>query len=522
MSEVEIVLALLVAVVALAALAGRLRVPYPILLVLGGVVLGFVPALPPIQLDPATVFLIFVPPLVFAAAFFTSWRDFTADARPILLLAVGLVLATTFVVAGMAHLAGMAWGPAFVLGAVVSNTDTTAVVAIAQQVGLPRRIMTILEGESLVNDAVALTAFRIAVIGTVSGAFSPWNVGGQFALAVLGAVPIGLGVGWLTAAARARAHDARIVTIIGLLTPYAAFLPADQIGASGILAVVIAGLFVGRRETVIEDAATRLQARAVWDVFVFVLNGLLFILVGAQLRPIWDDLQTYPLGQVAAAAIVVSLTVIAIRILWVALVGVVPRWVGRRDLSPVSGNDWRKLAVVVWAGLRGADTLAAALSVPLVVASGAPFPARAEILFLAFAVIVVTLVGLGLSLPPLIRRLGVASDDVEEREEATARRAAAEAALERLAAMEREEGVPPELVVALRKRYAHEAASLPAEDGQQRIAADHVAVHNRLRREVLGAERAAVLRLRDEGVINDDVLRRVQRDIDLEEAHFEP
>jgi CPA1 family monovalent cation:H+ antiporter len=312
------------------------------------------------------------------------------------------------------------------------------------------------------------------------------------------------------------------VIVISLLTPYAAFLPADQIGASGILAVVITGLFVGRRETVIEDAATRLQARAVWDVFVFALNGLLFILVGAQLRPIWDDLQTYPLGQVAAAAIVVSLTVIAIRIAWVALVGVVPHWIGRRDLAPVSSNDWRKLAIVAWAGLRGADTLAAALSVPLVVASGAPFPARAEILFLAFAIIAVTLVGQGLSLPSLIRRLGIVGDDVEEREETAARRAAAEAALDRLAAMEREEEVPPELVAALRKRYAHEAASLPTEDGQQRIAADHVAVHNRLRREVLGAERAAVLRLRDEGVINDDVLRRVQRDIDLEEARFEP
>jgi Na+/H+ antiporter len=325
MSEVETILALLLAVVALATLAARLQVPYPILLVLGGATLGFMPELPPVQVDPEVVFLIFVPPLVFNAAFFTSWRDFVANLRPILSLAVGLVLASTLVIAAVAHaMLGIAWAPALVFGAVVSNTDTTAIVAIAQQVGLPRRVMMILEGESLLNDAIALTAFRVAVVATVTGVFSPATGGDDFLLAVFGAVGIGLGVGWLTAAARAHANDPRTVIIISLLTPYAAYLPADQLGASGILAVVIAGLYVGRRESRIEDAITRLQARAVWDIVVFGLNGLLFILVGVQLRPIWAALQSYDVGQVVAAAAAISLVAILVRISWVFLTAAVP------------------------------------------------------------------------------------------------------------------------------------------------------------------------------------------------------
>jgi monovalent cation/hydrogen antiporter len=525
MSEVETVLALLLAVAALAALATRLGVPYPILLVIGGAALGFVPELPPIQIDPEAVFLIFVPPLVFAAAFFTSWRDFVAKLRPILSLAVGLVLASTLAIAAVTHLVlGIAWAPALVFGAVVSNTDTTAIVAIAQQVGLPRRVMTILEGESLVNDAMALTAFRIAIVATVTGLFSLQEIGGDFALAVLGALPIGLAVGWLTAAARHRAGDPRIGIIISVLTPYAAYLPADQLGASGILAVVIAGLYVGRRESRIEDAPTRLQARAVWDIFVFGLNGLLFILVGVQLRPVWDALQGqgYEVRQVLAGAAAICLTVILVRIAWVFLIAAGPRWLGVRRHAPLTGVNWRELVIIGWAGLRGGDTLAAALSVPLLTTSGAHFPARAEIIFLAFTVILVTLVGQGLTLPVLIRRLGLADDESEEREERLARRAAAAAALDRLDSLEDEALIPAELVESLRRRYAHQADLLTLDEDPGKSAADHIALHERLQREVLAAQREELLRLRDEGEISDQVLRRVERELDLEEARLEP
>ena len=521
MGEVEIVLALLFVVAALAALAARLRVPYPILLVIGGAALGFAPQLPQIQIDPEVVFLIFVPPLVFAAAFFTSWRDFVAKLRPILSLAVALVLVSALAIAAVTHIAlGVAWAPALVLGAVVSNTDTTAVAAIADQVGLPRRAMTILEGESLVNDAMALTAFRLAVAATVSGVFSPLDVGGEFLLAVAGAIVIGLAAGWLTAAARARADDPRIVIIISILTPYAAYLPADQLGASGILAVVIAGLYVGRRESRVEDAPTRLQARAVWDIFVFGLNGLLFILVGVQLRPIWDALQSYDVRQVATAAAAICLTVILVRIVWVLVTVVAAKRRAHRRDDPLPTMRRGEVAVLAWAGLRGGDTLAAALSVPLVTSTGAPFPARAEIVFLAFAVIAVTLIGQGLTLPPLIRWLGVTGDGGEAEEERLARRVAAEAALARLDVLAEEDGTPPTLVETLRRRYAHQAKLLDG-DGERDEAADHVALHQRLQRDVLAAQQAAIVRLRDEGEISDQVMRQVQRDLDLEEARIE-
>src|SRR4051794_36701676 len=411
MSEVEIVLSLLLFLAVLAALAGRLRVPYPILLVLGGAALGFVPGLPQVQIDPETVFLIFIPPLVYSAAFYTSWRDLVANKRPILLLAVGLVFASTIIVAVVAHAAvGMEWAPAFVLGAVVSNTDTMATMAIAEHFRLPRRILTILEGESLINDAAGLTAFRIAVATTVSGIFTVQDIGGDLALAVLGAIPIGLAVGWLSTKIRLRTTDTNIEGIISVLTPYAAYLPADQLGASGILAVVITGLYVGRRENLYEDAVTRLQLRGVWTVGIFVLNGLLFILVGLQLRKIWDDLVQDDTGLILRNAAVIGLTVILVRIVWVFTNAAASQWLGSRNILKPALSTWDGVAIVSWAGLRGGDTLAAALSVPLVIASGAPFPFRAEIIFFAFAVIAATLVGQGLTLPPLIRWLKVSGD----------------------------------------------------------------------------------------------------------------
>ncbi|HEU5431942.1 MAG TPA: cation:proton antiporter, partial [Thermomicrobiales bacterium] len=363
--------------------------------------------------------------------------------------------------AAAAHgLFGLPWAPAFVLGAVVANTDTTAIVAISEQTPLPRRVQTILEGESLVNDAVALTAFRLAVVATVTGAFAPWTIGASFGVAVVGAVVVGLAVGWLTAEARARTHDARIVIIIGLLTPFAAYLLAERIGASGILAIVIAGLYVGRREARIEDAATRLQARSFWNMVIFLIDGLLFILVGVQLRPIWNALSHEHAGQRIGAAIVIALVVVVARAVWVVVAAVLSRGV-----AALAHGGWREVAIVGWAGLRGGDTLAAALSVPLATAAGAPFPARPEIVFFAFGVIVVTLVGQGLSLPLLVRRLGATGEGIDKREERLARRTAAEAALRRLSALEPDDGAPANVVAELRARYQHQASLLAAGDG---------------------------------------------------------
>lgn len=520
MSEIEIILSLLLVVAALVALAGRLGVPYPILLVVGGAALGFVPQLPQISIDPETVFLIFIPPLVYSAAFFTSWRDFVANKRPILLLAVGLVFVSTIVVAVIAHaVVGMDWAPAFVLGAVVSNTDTMATVAIAEHFRLPRRILTILEGESLINDAAGLTAFRIAVAATVSGIFTVQDIGGDLALAVLGAIPIGLAVGWLSAKIRLRTTDTNIEGIIALLTPYAAYLPADQLGASGILAVVITGLYVGRRENLYEDAVTRLQLRGVWNVGIFILNGLLFILVGLQLRSIWDDLVQDDTGLILRNAAVIGLTVILVRVAWVFISAAASQWLGSRKMLTPALTNWDGIAIISWAGLRGADTLAAALSVPLLIATGAPFPFRAEIIFFAFAVIAATLVGQGLTLPPLIRWLSVAGDGAEEAEEVQARRAASGAALARIDELAREEAVATDVVDLLRRHYSHEAQLLAGGDGVE-PSMNAAQQEIRLRREILEAQRVAVSRLRDQGAISDDVMRRVQRELDLEEARF--
>lgn len=523
MPAVEFGLTLLVMIAALTALAAWLHIPYPILYILGGMVLDFVPGVPDVSLPPDAVFLVFVPPLVFVAAFFTSWRDFRAQIRPILLLAVGLVTATIVVVAAAAHqtFGGMPWVAAFVLGAVVANTDTTAVEAVAQQVGLPRRLLTILEGESLTNDAVALTAFRMAILAAVTGTFSTSDAAVDLGIAILGAIPIGLAVGWITARARRRANDPRVIVVIGMVTPYAAYIPAEWINASGILAVVVAGLYLGRRESQYESAETRLQARAFWDVLIFILNGALFILVGSELRPTWEGLRHHDFGRLAGSAALVCLAVIGARLAWVALTAYVPQVLGRRNsLTPAPGRTWRQVLLLGWAGPRGADTLVAALSIPLLTQQGAPFPARAEIIYLTFAVVMVTVIGQGLTLPLLVKRLALEEDHLEEQEESLARRAIAEAALARLAIVEQEEKTPAKSVAMLRRHYEHDLNLVSGGDAAHSLQEE--VQHNALRRDLLQTERNALVRLRDEGAISDQVLRRVQEDIDLEEARYTP
>lgn len=522
MPAVEFGLTLLVMIAALTALAAWLRLPYPIVYILGGMALDFVPGVPDVSLPPDAVFLVFVPPLVFVAAFFTSWRDFRAEIRSILLLAVGLVTATIVVVAAAAHqtFGGMPWVAAFVLGAVVANTDTTAVEAVAQQVGLPRRLLTILEGESLTNDAVALTAFRMAIIAAVTGTFSTSAAALDLGIAIIGAIPIGLAVGWVTARIRFRVQDSRVVIVIGMVTPYAAYLPAEWINASGILAVVVAGLYLGRRESLYEGAETRLQARAFWEVLIFILNGALFILVGSELRPTWEGLRHHDFSRLAGSAALVCMAVIGARLVWVALTTYVPQWLGRSDLTPAAGWTWRHVLLLGWAGPRGADTLVASLSVPLLTQQGAPFPARAEIIYLTFAVVVVTVIGQGLTLPLLVKRLALADDNLEEQEEVLARRAAAEAALARLGILEQEGKASAKALEMLRRHYKHQLKLVRGEVSPATLQQEEA--HIAVRRDLLQTERNALVRLRDEGVISDQVLRRVQEDIDLEEAIYTP
>jgi monovalent cation/hydrogen antiporter len=504
--EELVLLAILTAITALTVLAPVLRVPYPILLVLGGLALGFIPGVPELTLPPELVLVGVLPPLLYAAAFFTSLRDLRTDFRPIGALAVGLVLATMLAVAVVAHYAtDLSWSASFVLGAIVAPTDPIAATAIARRLGVPRRIVTIVEGESLINDATALVLYGSAVAAVATGAFSLWEGGLDFVLSVVGGIAIGLAVGWVIALVRIRLDNIPAEILISLLSGYLAYIPAEAVGVSGVLAAVTVGIYLGWRSPELSTPAMRMQTFAVWETLVFVVNVLLFTLVGMQLQPILDSLSGLSAGELIGDALIVVAVVMATRIAWVA--------VGRRKYPLVIG----------WMGMRGAVSLAAALALPLETDAGAAFPGRDLIIFLAFAVILGTLVVQGLTLPKVINLLNIEEDRTEEKEDTKARILAAEAALARLDELMDEDWVRPETAERLRGLYGFRRTRFLArfdaeDDGEiERQSADF----QRLRRELLEAERAAVVGLRRDGRISDDVMHRVERDLDLEDSRLD-
>ncbi len=524
-SVVEIFVAILLAVAALALLARRLHIPYPILFVVGGLILGFVPGVPSVRLDPELVFVFFLPPLLFPAALFTSWRDFRTNLRPISFLAIGLVLITTAFIAVLAHhVLSMPLAVGFVLGAIISPPDAIAASAIAERLRVPRRIVTILEGESLVNDASALVAYRFGVMAVVTGTFSLAHASAKFFIVGFGGILFGLLVGWLAEQFHRRVVDAPIEITVSLLTPFAAYLPAEHFGVSGVLAVVTAGLYLGWQLPEITDFQTRLDARPVWDVVEFILNGLVFILIGLQLPHVLQaatgkDLST---GQLIRDGAFISAAVVFIRILWVFPASYLPRWLSKKIRAKDPYPSWRHVAVVGWTGMRGVVSLAAALALPLKTQDGSPFPERDLIVFLTFAVILATLVVQGLSLPPFIRLLGIKDDDSLENEERLARLAANKAALARLGEIVEREPAKTDAAKRLRVEYEDRIRQLESSES------DHVShklrlfsnEYERLSRDALNQERRAILQLRNREVINDEVLRRIQQDIDLAEARL--
>src|SRR5215471_3760212 len=552
MYAIELVLGLLVAVTALALLAGRLNVPYPILLVIGGLVLGFVPGLPPVSLAPEVVFLVFLPPLLQAAGWYTSVQDLKTNRRPIALLSVGLVLFSTFAVAAVAQavIPGLGWGPALVLGAIVSPTDAVAATAIMDRLGAPHRLIAILEGESLLNDATGLVAYRYAVAAVVAGTFSIWLAGVQFALSLVAGVAIGLAVGWTLVQIWRRLDDPLVGITLSFLAPYAAFVSADQIlhvsgvPVSGVLAVAVSGIYASRRSSEVLPAAARVQAVAVWDLVIFLLNGLAFILVGLQLRHVVTSVGYASAWDLVAHGAVVSLAVIVARFIWVLPATYLPRLLSRRIRERDPAPPWRNVVVVAWSGMRGVVSLAAALAVPLMATGGASFPQRDLIIFLTFCVILVTLVAQGLSLPPLMHALGVTADGTDLREEARARFRALTAAISRLEELAEEDWTTETGLNQMRAYYEGRQKKLrtrfgkldhshddPGPDGQSghthAEGADHLQEHRslqqsflRLRQELLNTERATVIELRNQGLINDGVLRLVERDLDLEELRL--
>jgi Na+/H+ antiporter len=526
MREPELLLlVLMVAVGGLSVLAGTIRVPYPILLVLGGLVLGFLPGVPPAELPPDLVLVLFLPPLLYQTAFFSSPRDLRADARAITLLAVGLVLATMSAVAAAAHtvVGGLPWAAAFTLGAIVAPTDPLAATAIARRLGVPRRLVTVLEGESLVNDASALVAYRLAVAAVVAGSFSLWGAGLQFVGRGIGGVAIGLAVGWLIAEARRRIEDPVVEIVLSVVTGYAAYLPAELMGASGVLAAVTAGLYVGWRAPELASPSTRLLGFSFWEVLVYLLNAVLFVLVGLQLHPILTGVSGSSAAVLLGQAALVSAVVIAVRIVWGFSVPYLVRALDRRPAQRARRVGARERLVASWSGMRGAVSLAAALALPLETSTGQPFPQRNLIIFVTFGVIFATLVLQGLSLPWLIRRLGLHRDDSEEQEELRGRLRATDAALTRLEELAVQEWTREDTVQRMRGLYQFRRRRLKAragylaDDGAQ----DRSLAYQRLVRELLEAQRREIVRLRNQGQISNEVMHRIERDLDLEDSRLE-
>jgi Na+/H+ antiporter len=520
MHESELLLlTLMVAVGALSVLAGVVRVPYPILLVLGGLVLGFVPGVPHAELPPELVLVLFLPPLLYQAAFFSSPRDLRADARAITLLAVGLVLATTGAVAVTAHalVGGLPWAAAFALGAIVSPTDPLAATAIARRLGVSRRLVTVLEGESLVNDASALVAYRVAVGAVVAGSFTLWEAGLQFLVGVAGGVAIGLLVGWLIAEVRRRIQDPPVEIVLSVVTGYAAYLPADRLGLSGVLAAVTAGLYLGWRAPQLASPGTRLLGFSFWEVLVYLLNAILFTLVGLQLYPILSELSGNSVATLVGQAALVSAVVIAVRVGWGFSVPYLIRVLDRRPSQRARRAGPRERLVVGWSGMRGAVSLAAALALP------EDFPQRNLIIFVTFAVILATLGFQGLSLPWLIRRLALQRDDSEEQEELRGRLRATDAALARLEELAGQEWTRDDTVERMRGLYQFRRRRLKAragylaDDGYQ----DRSLAYQRLVRELLEAQRREIVLMRNQGEIGNEVMHRIERDLDLEDSRLE-
>jgi monovalent cation/hydrogen antiporter len=519
--EVELVLvSLLVAVAGLATAARLANIPFPIVLVAGGLVLGFVPGLPDIELAPELVLVIFLPPLLYSAAFFANLHELRTEARAISMLAIGLVLATMCAVAVVAHAVvdGLPWAAAFALGAIVGPTDPLAATAIARRLAVPRRMVSIIEGESLVNDGTALVAYRVAVTAATGGAFSLWGAGLEFVLSAAGGVLVGLAVGWIIAEIRRRLDDVPVEITISLLSGYAGYIPAERLNASGVLAAVTVGIVVGWQAPRISTARMRLQGYAAWETLVFLLNALLFVLIGLQLPLILKALSGASAETLLAQAAAVSLAVIFARVAWHATMPYLVRALDHRPAQRDRRVGWRPRMIIAWSGMRGAVSLAAALALP------ADFPQRDIVLFLTFAVIFTTLVLQGLTLPVLIRRLDVHDDGADEREELAGRRAAAEAALLRIDELAVEEWTRDDTVERMRRLYEYRRSRFAARAGEtdDGDGYEHRArKYQKMVRQVIEAQRAELVRLRNMGEISNEVMHRLERELDLEDERLE-
>jgi Na+/H+ antiporter len=518
MALLELLLVLLLSCVALGWLARRLRFPYPIALVAGGAVLGLVPNLPQYPFDPQLILVVVLPPILYQAALLTSWTDFKANIRPIGLLAIGLVAVTTLAVGATLKLLvpDVPWAAAFVLGAIVSPPDAVAATAILSRLNMPRRIVTILEGESLVNDASGLVLYKFAVAAVLTGAFSFVNATAQFALVSLGGIGVGVMLAFAYIGLHKRLGDPFIEVLTVLTIPYAAYLAAEAIHVSGVLAVVAAGLVRGRYAPEIVSPEMRIMARPVWNILVFLLNSVVFILIGLQMRTVIAGLDQFPPALLAATAICVTLVAVAVRFAWVFPVAYLPQRLSG-NLREEHRPDPKELAIMGWCGMRGIVSLAAALALPLTLADGRPFLYRDLIIFLTFIVIVATLVGQGLTLAPLIRRLKVGSTWSLHDEQRRVRAAMSAAALDAIDETAAREGIPARWAERLKSEFSERIALVVTEGGELTPRMEAV---NRLRHAAIQAERSELIRLWRDNAIGDEVMHHLMELLDYEQAHL--
>jgi Na+/H+ antiporter len=521
---IETLVALLIVVAAVAVVAERSKIPPAILLVLTGVILALVPGLPSLELTPELVLLLVLPPLIYDSAVSMSWREFRFNLRPISLLAVGCVVFTTVAVAAASHwLLAFPWSAGFLLGAIVSPPDAVAPLSIARRLQIPRRILVVLEGEGLANDATALILYRFAIAAVSTGLFSLEGAVATFAAIAVGEILWGIGVGWLMLRLRRWVQDPRIELTLSMVTPFLAYWPPEYLGGSGVLATVTAGLYISWNGLRLISAATRLQGIFFWDFFIYLLEGMVFLITGLQARTLMARIGAYPASEMAASAGVVAAVVIIARFVWIYPATYLPRWLfprlKRRDPSP----PWQWPFALSFTGVRGIVSLVAALAIPFATAAGEPFPDRDLILFLTFSVILVTLVGQGLMLPSVIRALGLAHAGRRERareraEEQAARRAAIAAALERLEKLAEERGLSEDVVRPLRARHRERLRHVDhgSEDEERRRKLTEL--HEEIEKLLIDAERQHVNDLFRDGALDDEARRRIERDLDLREA----
>jgi Na+/H+ antiporter len=521
-AKFQIFLILLGVLAGTALLARRVDVAPAILLLLAGVVLAFVPGMPSVELPPELVLLVVLPPLIYSASVAMSWREFKSNLRPIILLSVGCVIFTAFAVAAATHyLIGLPWTVGFLLGAIVAPPDVVAPLAIARKLGMPRRILVVLEGEGLANDATALILYRFAVVAITTGLFSLPKATGTFLAIVTGELLFGAAVGWLSLRMRHRARDPQVEITLSLITPYIAYWIPEHFGGSGVIATVACGLYMSWNGPLLISSATRLQGIFFWDLVIYLIEGLLFLLTGFQMRSLLEKSKAFPLGDILSATALVAVIVIVARFAWVYPATYLPRLMSRRVRERDPAPSWRAVFVVAFTGVRGAVSLAAALALPFALPGGEPFPYRDLILFVAFGVIFITLVGLGLSLPAVVRWLGVARDGrdehiAEHEAEIAARREALDAALKSLDAITDDRELSDEVVKLLRARHEIRLNQLPdsLDPNKHDVSADGTA----LTRELIAAERKFIHALLRDGKITDETRRRIERDLDLEEA----